>query len=112
MLLSDHITNENLRRAEGILSKFFQDFCNLYPQGNCGLNIHNIGFHYVDYVQLLGPLWPWSCFPFEDCNSMITKSVHGTGNITHQVMTNCFEKQSSIDFKRKIMEMYQMYVEL
>lgn len=57
MLLSDHITNENLRRAEGILSKFFQDFCNLYPQGNCGLNVHNIGFHYVDYVQLLGPLW-------------------------------------------------------
>lgn len=86
MLLSDHITNENLRRAEGILSKFFQDFCNLYPQGNCGLNVHNIGFHYVDYVQLLGPLWAWSCFPFEDCNSMITKSVHGTGNITHQVM--------------------------
>lgn len=81
-----YITNENLRRAEGILSKFFQTFCNLYPQGNCGLNVHNIGFHYVDYVQLLGPLWAWSCFPFEDCNSMITKSVHGTGNITHQVM--------------------------
>lgn len=86
MLLSDHITNENLKRAEGILSKFFQDCCDLYPQGNCGLNVHNIGFHYVDYVQLLGPLWAWSCFPFEDCNSMITKSVHGTGNITHQVM--------------------------
>lgn len=32
-----------------------QDFCNLYPQGNCGLNVHNIGFQYVDYVQLLGP---------------------------------------------------------
>jgi hypothetical protein len=86
LLLGDHITPENLKRAREILSKFFRDFCDLYPEGNCGLNVHNIGFHYVDYVRLLGPLWAWSCFPFEDCNSMITKSVHGTGNITLQIM--------------------------
>ncbi|XP_062618615.1 uncharacterized protein LOC134280215 [Saccostrea cucullata] len=86
LLLKDQITGEDLERAETVLEMFFRQFCTLYPEGTCGLNVHNIGTHYTYYVRLMGPLWAWSCFPFEDCNSMITKAVHGTGNVTHQIM--------------------------
>lgn len=69
-----------------VLLEFLKNFTVLYPAGSCGLNVHNIGYHLVEYVHLLGPIWCWSCFPFEDCNSMILKTVHGTGNVTKQVM--------------------------
>lgn len=38
----------------------------------------------VFYVQMWGPLWAWSCFPFEDWNSALLQSVHGTGDVTKQ----------------------------
>lgn len=86
ILLGDSIKQLNLQRAHNLFDLFLKQFSDLYTEGSCGLNVHNIGSHLVDYVSLLGPLWGWSCFPFEDCNSMITKAVHGTGNITRQVM--------------------------
>ena len=33
-----------------------------------------------------GPLWAWSCFPFEDNNAVVLKSVHGTGNVVKQLL--------------------------
>lgn len=33
-----------------------------------------------------GPLWAWSCFPFEDNNAVLLQSVHGTRNVTKQLM--------------------------
>ena len=48
--------------------------------------MHNIGAHLADYVQLFGPLWAWSCFAFEDSNSMILHAVLGTGNVVKQVL--------------------------
>jgi hypothetical protein len=40
----------------------------------------------VDTERLWGPLWSWSCFPFEDWNSALLQSVHGTGDVTRQYM--------------------------
>lgn len=86
LLLGDAITPSELERADKMLQKFYSEFAGLYGAGSCGLNVHNIGLHMVYYVNLLGPIWCWSCFPFEDINSMVTKIVHGTGNVTRQIM--------------------------
>lgn len=61
LLLKDHITEEGLKRAEIDLKIFYRQFCTLYPEGTCGLNVHNIGTHYTYYVRMMGPLW---AFPF------------------------------------------------
>lgn len=66
LLLRDNITGEDLRKAEFCLHKFYEQFAELYGKGSCGLNIHNVGAHMVFYVQMWGPFWAWSCFPFED----------------------------------------------
>jgi len=65
----------------------FQLLCKFCFKGEskCGLNIHNV-IHYVNQVRAWGPLWCYSCFPFEDLNGDYVDSVHGTKSICHQVM--------------------------
>lgn len=86
ILLGDSISQESLDRAGDMLRQFYITFEQLYGTNNCGLNIHNIGLHLVDYVKLHGPLWAWSCFPFEDMNGLLVKSAHGTGDVCRQLL--------------------------
>ena len=88
LLLGDSITMQEMDRAEALLQSFYASFEALYNQGPCGLNVHNCGVHIIQYVYLWGLLWSWSYFPFEDCNACILQCVHGTGNVTHQVIHN------------------------
>lgn len=86
ILLRDSISELALNRASLLLEKFYSTFQSLYGDGSCGLNVHNTGLHLVQYVKLWGPLWAWSCFPFEDTNAMLLQAVHGTGLFLKQVM--------------------------
>lgn len=86
ILLGDTISPAELSRAKILLNSFYSDFSELYGEPASGLNVHNVGCHLVNYVILLGPIWAWSCFPFEDFNSSIMKHVHGTGNVTYHVV--------------------------
>ena len=47
LLLRDCITEPDLVRAEALLDVFYRDFCKLYGEGGCGLNVHNVGAHLV-----------------------------------------------------------------
>jgi hypothetical protein len=89
ILLGDKITEESFERSKLLLNDFYQQFTDLYGRGSCGLNMHNVCLHMPTYVKNLGPIWSWSCFAFEDGNSKILKSVHGTGNVVIQ----CFKNQ-------------------
>lgn len=86
ILLGEFITISNLERSEFLLEKFYSQFCALYGEGSCGLTVHNACLHMPMYVKKLGPLWSWSCFTFEDANSMILQSMHGTGDIVKQAL--------------------------
>jgi hypothetical protein len=88
LLLGDDIVEEELTRADYLLQLFYHQFPILYStsRGSCGLNVHNVGSHLVYFVRQWGPIWAWSCFPFEDSNHGLLQSVHGTGLITKQVM--------------------------
>ncbi len=86
LLLGDCITEEELCRADILLKEFYKKSPVLYPGGSCGLNVHNAGAHLVHFVRLLGPLWAWSCFAFEDANAMVLQSVHGTGSVVKQIL--------------------------
>lgn len=104
ILLGDSITPQALIRAESLLKKFYQSYSKLYGAGSCGLNVHNAGLHLVQYVRHWGPLWAWSTFPFEDCNAMLLDSVHGTGNVTQQVMKTRHAEASLREMNTKVSE--------
>lgn len=95
ILLGDHITPQSLHKASDLLDQFYASFQRIYGDGSCGLNVHNIGMHLTECVKHWGPLWAWSCFPFEDANAMLLQAVHGTGLVLKQVM-NYRQVQSCI----------------
>ncbi|KAJ4929435.1 hypothetical protein JOQ06_005043, partial [Pogonophryne albipinna] len=86
ILLGDEITAESLEIAASLLDIFYKDCADCYGAGSCGINVHNAGVHLVSCVRQWGPLWAWSCFCFEDANAMILQAVHGTGDVTKQVI--------------------------
>lgn len=86
ILLGDKITVSSLEKAADLLLQFYASFQRLYGDGSCGLNVHNAAYHLPEYVKLWGPVWCWSCFPFEDANAMLLQAVHGTGSVLKQVM--------------------------
>ncbi len=63
-----------------------EDFSELYGEGSCGLNIHNVARHLVQYVWLWGRLFAWSTFGFEDGNADIKQAAHGTRDVTKQIL--------------------------
>ena len=86
ILLGDEITQSGLEKAADLLNQFYSSFQRLYGNGSCGLNVHNTSLHLPEYVKMWDPIWCWSCFPFEDANSMLLQALHGTGNVLKQVM--------------------------
>lgn len=94
ILLGDNITPDLLAKARDLLSRFYRDHQVLYGDSNCSLNVHNVGAHLVTYVQSWGPLWAWSCFPFEDLNGALLESVHGTGNQCRQLIWMLYAQNS------------------
>jgi hypothetical protein len=88
LLLCDKITTQSLDRADILLHQFYQNYEDLYGLNNMTLNLHNLCAHLAFYVRQLGPIWAWSCFPFEDMNGSVLERLHGTGNVCQQILWN------------------------
>ena len=86
ILVSDTISESDILRSRYLCEEFYRQFAELYGEENCGLNIHNIGDHLVDYVVPWGSLTEWSNFGYEDVNGCLKKSVKGSGDITIELM--------------------------
>ena len=94
LLLKDCQTETDITRASHVLKKFYCEFAELYGYSNVTLNLHNMGLHLATYVKWLGPLWAWSCFPFEDMNGVLIDHVHGTGNVCSQILKTLHTQKS------------------
>ena len=86
LLLKDSISEEDLNQAEKNLETFCKYFQALYPKRYYTLNVHNL-LHLVYCVRALGPLYVFSCFPFEDKNGFLLKLIHGTQFIESQIIS-------------------------
>ena len=50
------------------------------------MNVHMLR-HVAQTVRNWGPLWCYSCFPYESLNGHLKSMVHGTRDMTKQVRT-------------------------
>lgn len=48
------------------------------------MKVHEL-LHIPLFVNLFGPLWAFSCFPYESANGYVKGFVHGTRYIASQV---------------------------
>ncbi|XP_033726096.1 uncharacterized protein LOC117315808 [Pecten maximus] len=85
ILLSDHITGEQLLRAKKMLMHFSINVPALYGERYMTSNVHLL-LHLTDKVRDLGPLWATSCFYFEDFNGQLRTLFHGTQKIERQIV--------------------------
>ena len=79
LLLGVDISATDLDFAEELLSEFYMLVPELYPEEMLTANLHCV-IHLCSYVRLLGPLWAYSTFGFENMNGHITKHRHGNRN--------------------------------
>ena len=86
ILLQDSISEQELQQCERLLEYFCLMFPYLYELRYQTINIHNL-LHLPQSVRELGPLWTHSCFHFEDKNGYILKMIHGTQNVSSQIVT-------------------------
>ena len=86
VLLLDSISEQQLQQCERLLEYFCLMFPYLYDLRYQTINIHNL-LHLPQSVRELGPLWTHSCFHFEDKNGYVLKMIHGTQNVSSQIVT-------------------------
>ena len=103
LLLNSSVNENDINRAETLLTSFCKQFKDLYDGCFMTLNIHNL-LHLSDQVRNLGPLYTHSCFPFENKNGLILKMIKGTQNIDDQIVTG-------VSFIQKVPELKQRFVE-
>ena len=108
ILLGNNISQQDLHKAQILLNEFCQHTGDLYGwliifklsilnyttifapligfRGQT-MNVHLLR-HLVLQVRNWGPLWSYSCFPFESVNGVIRKLFHGTRDMSEQVKFN------------------------
>lgn len=84
-LLQDSISEQELQQCERLLEYYCLMFVYLCELRYQTINIHNL-LHLPQSVRELGPLWTHSCFHFEDKNGYILKMIHGTQNVSSQIV--------------------------
>ena len=85
LLCTDCVTHEDLQRSYRLLAFFVHMFPAHYGERYMTLNMHSL-LHLPKCVDELGPLWVFSCFPFEDINGTLLDLFHGTQNVEFQIM--------------------------
>ena len=85
ILLKDSISQSDVEYAENLLEEFVIIFPGLYESRYLTLNFHLL-LHLPENVRQLGPIWGYSCFPYEDANGFLMKLVKGTQSVHSQLI--------------------------
>lgn len=113
LLCTDSVTSTDIEKSSKLLSYFVHMFPSLYGERYITLNMHSL-LHLPQCVTELGPLWVYSCFPFENINGTLMELFHGTQNVELQIMCGLnvlqnmtsmieeFDDQRLIEFANKL----------
>lgn len=76
---------DQLLLVKKLMFSFLKEYEELYGKENMTYNAH-ILLHLVDCVKNWGPLWNFSCYPFENMNGQLVKFVNGTRHAHLQIV--------------------------
>jgi hypothetical protein len=85
IFLRDDISIEQFNLASSNLTKFVNEFFDLYGAINLSYNCHLL-LHIPECVKRWGPLWCYSNFCFEDSNGLLVSYVKGTTDVSKQIV--------------------------
>lgn len=113
ILSSDSMCNNDLHTADTLLQEFYKQFSRLYSEykttvycvsikenifksqqkycgsyytgeEGCSMNVHLLS-HLTECVKSWGPVWCYSCFPFESRNADIKWIFHGSRDMSNHI---------------------------
>lgn len=84
LLYSKSVSKIDIDNARHLLHKYVGDFERLYGLGYMSCNVHSL-LHLADLVRDFGPLWVFTCFPFENANGILKRLVHATRHAQIQI---------------------------
>ncbi|XP_049271856.1 uncharacterized protein LOC125758568 [Rhipicephalus sanguineus] len=91
LLLQASVSESDLRKADQLLCSFVNRVCVLYGESNATFNVHQL-LHLSKSVEMLGPLWGTSTFPFENGNGLLVKLVTAAKGVPLQIAERCIMK--------------------
>ena len=83
-LLSTSISPTDIVKVEAVLNYFILRTGELYGEGNCTYNIHQLS-HLASSTRMCGPLWAVLTFDFEGNNAVLKNMFQGTQYIADQI---------------------------
>ena len=84
-LLQGSISQMMLRKTEGLIKHYCFKFSFYYSERYMTANLHHL-LHLPEIVSNFGPLYVYSCFPFENQNGKLLKFVKGTQHVDLQII--------------------------
>ncbi|XP_069103099.1 uncharacterized protein [Argopecten irradians] len=84
ILIQDSVSTNDLSNANELLQHLCCLFAALYGERYMTCIIHQL-LHLSRMVYDMGPLWVYSCFPFENANGVLMKLYHGTQSVDQQI---------------------------
>lgn len=82
-----------------LLHRFVKEFQFLYGLKFCSINLHlHLLLHLPDCVRILGSLWTYTCYEYENLNGQLLKLIHGTCHIDTQIAHSQYQCIKMIRF--------------
>jgi hypothetical protein len=79
---------DELVSIDKILKEFVNQTSSLYSKETIKINLHQV-LHLIKCdIQLWGPLWTHSAFPFESMNGILVSFIHGTKKFPKSAIKN------------------------
>lgn len=91
LLMQAAVTDADLEEADGLLTSFVTKVHTLYGPGGATYNVHQL-LHLTKSVEMLGPLWGTSTFPFENGNGQLVRLVKAAQGVPLQIAERCTMK--------------------
>jgi hypothetical protein len=99
LLLGTAISQEQVTRADLLLTEFVLRTQVLYGQSAMTFNVHQL-LHVSECVRICGPLWATSAYPFETTNGKLLRIIKNANGIPHQICRNiCFQLSADLIVK-------------
>lgn len=112
LLLQSEVTEEERLQAEKCLKNFVIYAVPLYGQEYITYNMHLLT-HLARAVELYGPLWSVSAFPFESHNGALKNSFNGTQHVPAQICKrNLMKREMAVKSEEVMKSMNSTLVEM
>lgn len=84
LLYQKSVSEYDIGMARQLLHQYVKDYKRLYHVEFMTSNLHSL-LHLADLVRDFGPLWVFTCFPFENANGILKLLVHATRDAQLQI---------------------------